>query len=107
MGERIGRLVKAVGLASGAAGVPAIAAREALGWLLWPAVAADCRSAPEIETALRAWANGAVPSVEAVCLLPPTKVDAKLRPLKVEGVSVSVMALDLGLFNRLVLSAQA
>lgn len=102
VGTRLSSVLAALELARGT-GPAAVAARELLGWILWPALALEERKSLELQFALRAWkvASG---EHEVVCLLPPSLAGPRGRSYRLGKLPVSVVALDAELFGRLVLS---
>jgi len=102
VGTRLSSVLAALELARGT-GPAAAAARELLGWILWPALALEERKSLELQFALRAWkvASG---DPEVVCLLPPSLAGPRGRSYRLGKLPVSVLALDVELFGRLVLS---
>jgi hypothetical protein len=102
VGARLGSVLAVLELARGT-GPAAAAARELLGWLLWPALALEERRSLELQSALRDWkVGGGEPDV--VCLLPPSIAGIRGRSFRLGKLPVTVAALDTELFGRLVLS---
>jgi hypothetical protein len=102
VGTRLSSVLAALELARGT-GPAATAARELLGWILWPALALEERKSLELQFALRAWKVGGG-ETEVVCLLPPSLAGPRGRSYRLGKLPVSVAALDAELFGRLVLS---
>jgi hypothetical protein len=107
VGRRIKTLSSVVELARSGEGVMATAAREALGWLLWPALATDGRSAQGLHAALRRFTETGNAEVEGVCLLPLAKNASRGKTWRAGDIPVAISSLDVDLFSRLVLNPVA
>ncbi len=107
VGRRIKTLAGVLEIARSGESVMAAAAREALGWLLWPALATDGRPVPTLHTALRRFTETGTAEVQGVCLLPPAKNASRGKAWKAGNVPVAVSSLDVDLFSRLVLNPVA
>jgi hypothetical protein len=81
------------------------AAREALSWFLWPAMAAQEITDRRLGEALRRWADGAPIDLSVVCLLAPTVLPGRDKAARVGGVPVTFVGFNADLVNRLVLHA--
>lgn len=104
--ELFSRLASTVELASTGEGVGAVAAREALNWLLWPALAAAEQPASRTERLLLALDRGVPTSLSAVAYLPPSSAVLKRPPgAKLGKIPLALRALDVGSFEALVFGA--
>ena len=83
----------------------AVAAREALNWLLWPAIMTTELNTPEIR---RPWCAALVRGTEVVmqsiCVVRGVAGLGRQGDLKLGGHPARVLNLDVPLFNQLVLS---
>src|SRR5262249_49389050 len=104
IGQRIGRVLEVFELAGSENGLGRSAARQALAWLLWPAVAADGASGGKIVTALWRWEEEGAARLSVTCLLPRELIGRVRGPLRIGKHPATVLPLDVDLFNRLLLA---
>lgn len=104
VGRSLGRLLEILSLSTRGTGLGSRVAREALAWLMWPAVATDGDRREGLVLALRAWEKGAPVESDVVCLLPAGLNGKNETSLRLGGVPVSLVSLDIDLFNRLLMS---
>ncbi len=103
LGDSLARLSSTIELATTAKDVGAVAAREALNWLLWPALAAAEQPGSKTESLLLELDRGIECDLSAVAYLPPTT--AALRratAAKCGKLAVALRPLDVGTFEELV-----
>ncbi|MDB4928248.1 MAG: hypothetical protein JWM10_732 [Myxococcaceae bacterium] len=83
------------------------AARDAVGWLVWPTFAGmEAAERPsELIAALSDWASVKDVRIEVHALLPPSVVVPKGRPPKVSRCPFTASVIDVALIKRLLLSA--
>jgi hypothetical protein len=83
------------------------AARDAVGWLVWPTFAGmEASERPsELIAALSDWSSVKDLKIEVHALLPPNIVAPKGRPLKVSRWPFTASVIDVALIKRLLLSA--
>jgi hypothetical protein len=105
--EVFSRLASTVELASTVDGVGAVAAREALNWLLWPAVAAAEQPASRTERLLLQLDRGVQCTMSAVAYLPPGSAVLKRPPgAKLGKIPIVLRALDVASFEALVFGGE-
>ncbi|TKC96487.1 hypothetical protein [Polyangium fumosum] len=103
LGRRIGHLVGALQHALSGDGPAAEVAREALSWVIWPALAGEEQAGTELPKLLLEWRGAQGAAIEVVCLLPPAQV-TRGKTVKSGKVQVAVQVLDVDLINRVLLS---
>jgi hypothetical protein len=103
LGRRLAHAVGTIHAALADDGPASAAAREALSWLIWPALAVDGVPDPRLAVALAEW-RGDPQAVEVVCMLPPNLSLPRGRSVRIVKTPVSVLAVDVDLLNRLVLT---
>lgn len=85
---------------------PALA-REALGWLLWPALAAEQEPLPPLMERLRTLDQGAKISVELACLLPAGhRLLSPPQALTLEGHPLRLICIDERMLEETLMDAQ-
>ncbi len=101
--EVLSRLSTSVELATSVDGVGAVAAREALNWLLWPALASAERPGSRTERLLLQLDRGVSCAVSVVAYLPTGAAALKRAGIaKLGKHPLSMHALDVGTFEALV-----
>ncbi|MGK3998917.1 hypothetical protein [Sorangium sp. So ce1024] len=101
--KRIARVAEALHMGADGASAGAAAAREAVAWALWTAVAVDDSTHSTWQDALEKW-NGAVSApIEAIVLVSPSAGSVKERGGKVGRAKVAVRPLALERLNALLL----
>jgi hypothetical protein len=107
--EVLARLAGSVELATSVDGVGAVAAREALNWLLWPALAAAERPNSKTEQLLLHLNRGVACKLSVVAYLPPSSPALKRGTggTKLGAHPVGLHALDVGTFEALVFGGGA
>lgn len=101
-GKRISRVIEACRRVSDDDAIGG-AAREALSWFLWPAVASQGLTDARLVAGLHAWAGGSPVTSTALCILPAGVLAGRERSVSIGPVPVSFQAFDHDLVNRLVL----
>jgi hypothetical protein len=101
--KRIARVAEALHVGADGSRADAAAAREAVAWALWTAVAVDDSTHGVWREALAKW-NGAVGApIEAIVLVPPAGGTVKERSGKIGRVKAVVRPLALDRLNALLL----
>lgn len=101
--ELFSRLASTVELATTGEGVGSVAAREALNWLLWPALAAAEQPASKTERLLLSLDRGVPTDVSAIAYLPPSSAVLKRPPgAKLGKYALNLRSLDVSSFEALV-----
>jgi hypothetical protein len=101
--KRIARVAEALHICADGTRTDAVAAREAVAWALWTAVAVDDSTHVMWREALAKW-NGAVGGpIEVIVLLPPAGGNVKDRGGKIGRAKAVVRPLALDRLNALVL----
>lgn len=92
-------------IATTSSSLAGLAAREAINWLLWPAIAVAEGYPPELPGLVRSIGTGTEIVTSILCLFPTSSARVNRRiDIKVGKTPVQVLPLDLALFERLVLS---
>lgn len=108
LAEYMTRLAASVSLASSGTGAGSVAAREALNWLLWPALASSEHDSRATQALLTALGRGTACDVSAICYLPPDAAALKRGgTAKLDKLPVMARALDVTTFEELVFGARA
>lgn len=105
LADQFSRIATVIGLASSSQTLGGIASREALNWLLWPAIAAAEVQDAELLRLVRGLGRGTETAVDVTCLTPPTNIMSKRGDVKIGKLAVRNRALDLTLFEQLVLAS--
>jgi hypothetical protein len=104
LADRLGRLLAVIKLASDSSTLGGLAAREALNWLLWPAIAAAEVEQGELTRLVKGIGQGTEVSIEILCLAPPTNPLGRRAEVRIGKVPVRTVPLDVQLVERLVLA---
>jgi hypothetical protein len=104
LAERLSRLLAIFKLTSECRTLGGLAAREALNWLLWPAIAASEVGPGELTRLVEGIGGGTELAVEVVCLAPPSNALGRRGDVRLGKIPVRTVPLDVPLVERLVLS---
>lgn len=101
--KRIGRVAEAIHVGADGTRADAAAAREAVSWALWTAVAVDESTHGPWRTALAKWSGSLSTPIEAIVLVPPSGGNVKERTGKIGRTKVMARSLALDRLNGLLL----
>lgn len=104
LGDRLGRLLAIINLARDSTTLGGLAAREALNWLLWPAIAAAEIGPGDLTRMVEGIGKGTAVAVEVVCLAPPLNPLGRRAEVRIGKAPVRTVPLDIALVERLVLA---
>ena len=85
-------------------GLGGMAAREALNWLIWPAIAAAEIEPGEFTRQVEGIGQGTDVAIEVVCLAPPANPLGRRGEVRLGKIPVRTVPLDVPLVERLVLT---
>lgn len=104
LADRLSRLLAVLNLAKDSRSLGGMAAREALNWLIWPAIAAAEIEPGEFTRQVEGIGQGTDVAIEVVCLAPPANSLGRRGEVRLGRVPVRTVPLDVPLVERLVLA---